>query len=93
MTLEERQQAYQKFIDNWGVTQQLVMVLEECSELQKEITKYIRGNGNLSNLEEEIADVEIMLEQLKYIFNLTSIDVMKQIKIARAMRTLERDNG
>ena len=61
----------QKAIDAWGTDAQLLMVLEEMSELQKEILKNInRGKDNLPEIIEEIADVEIMLEQLKYIFKI-----------------------
>lgn len=61
----------QKAIDAWGTDAQLLMVLEEMSELQKEILKNInRGKDNLPEIIEEIADVEIMLEQAKYIYNI-----------------------
>ena len=61
----------QKAIDAWGTDAQLLMVLEEMSELQKEILKNInRGKDNLPEIIDEIADVEIMLEQAKYIYNI-----------------------
>ena len=42
------------------------MVIEEMSELTKEILKNIsRGKNNIPAIIEETADVEIMLEQLK----------------------------
>ena len=60
-----------KAINKWGKHAQLLMVLEEMSELQKEILKNInRGKDNLPEIIEEIADVEIMLEQAKYIYNI-----------------------
>ena len=61
----------QKAIDAWGTDAQLLMVLEEMSELQKEILKHInRGKDNLDEIIDDTADVEIMLEQLKYIFGI-----------------------
>ena len=33
------------------------LVIEECSELIKELTKAHRGMGDVSNIEEEIADL------------------------------------
>ena len=61
----------EKAIKTWGTHAQLLMVLEEMSELQKEILKNInRGKDNLDAIIDETADVEIMLEQLKYIFKI-----------------------
>ena len=55
----------QKILDVWGKNAQILMVLEEMSELQKEILKNInRGKDNIKEIAEETADVFIMLEQL-----------------------------
>ncbi len=60
-----------KAIAKWGKHAQLLMVLEEMSELQKEILKNInRGKDNLDDIIDETADVEIMLDQLKYIYGI-----------------------
>ena len=55
-------------VEKWGKEAQTKMVLEEMSELQKEICKNWRGQNNEDSIAEEIADVEIVLEQLKIIF-------------------------
>ena len=50
--------------DNSGipnVSTNLIIALEELSELQKELTKYIRGHRDEIGLAEEMADVIIML--------------------------------
>ena len=53
-------------LDTWGEKPQMLMVIEEMAELTKEILKNIsRGKNNISEIIEETADVEIMLEQLK----------------------------
>ncbi|MBR4927000.1 MAG: hypothetical protein IKY98_01600 [Alphaproteobacteria bacterium] len=58
-------------ISKWGKHAQLLMVLEEMSELQKEILKNInRDKDNLDEIIDETADVEIMLDQLKYIYGI-----------------------
>ena len=81
----------QKAIDAWGTDAQLLMVLEEMSELQKEILKNInRGKDNLPEIIEEIADVEIMLEQLKYIYQID--EAVKQripVKLEKVKARLE----
>ena len=58
-----------KAIETYGVIPQMVVAMEEMSELTKELCKAYRGNGNPENIAEEIADVEIMLQQLMIIFN------------------------
>lgn len=58
-------------VEKWGKQAQLLMVLEEMAELQKEILKHLnRGKDNIDEIIDETADVEIMLEQLKYIFDI-----------------------
>lgn len=57
-------------IATYGEEAQTKMVLEEMSELQKEICKRWRGSDNLGNIAEELADVEIMLDQLKLMLNI-----------------------
>lgn len=58
-----------KAVDEYGKESQLIMAMEEMSELIQALSKNIRGYANEDNVAEEIADVEIMLNQLKLIFN------------------------
>lgn len=61
----------QKAIDSWGKISQVLMLLEEMSELQKEILKNInRNKDNLKELAEETADVLILLDQLIYMYDM-----------------------
>ncbi len=53
-------------LETWGEQAQMMMVVEEMSELMKEILKNVnRHKENINQIIEETADVEIMLEQLK----------------------------
>ena len=54
-----------KAIVKWGAEAQLLMVAEECSELAVEALHYARGRGDVNHVAEEIADVELMIEQLR----------------------------
>ena len=56
-------------IEKYGEPLQTVVAIEECAELQKELTKALRGNLNSDHLAEEMADVQIMLWQLCCVFN------------------------
>lgn len=69
---------------------QKVIAIEELSELQKEITKDLRGKGNKEHIAEEIADVYIMLSQLTMMYDIDniSINVIIDSKIERTMERL-----
>lgn len=75
-------------IEAWGEDSQMKMLLEEMSELQKEICKSWRGADNVDHIAEEIADVEIMLEQLKLMTG--SVDKVKTIREQKLRRLEQR---
>ncbi len=83
-----------KAICIYGIDKQLDMAIEEMSELMKEICKKKRGKDNRVEIIEEIADVYIMLEQLKIICNITQkeLDDITEIKIKRLNERLENIN-
>ena len=85
------QEIIKKAIDKWGKQAQLLMVLEEMSELQKEILKHLnRGQDNLPEIIDETADVEIMLTQLKYIFGIeTAVAEHIPLKLQKIQARLE----
>lgn len=74
-----------KAIEHNGNTKQKIVAIEELSELQKEICKELRGLGNIDHITEEIADVEIMLKQLKkmYLIDEVKIEEYKVLKLKR----------
>lgn len=79
---------YEQAWEQFGTEKQLVVAMEECSELIKELSKAIRGNSNEMNIAEEIADVEIMTEQIKEHFGLQT--VVKGFKVEKQRRLRER---
>ena len=75
---------YRAAVEAYGKTSQLIMAMEEMSELTKELSKNMRGQSNVSAISEEMADVEILLEQLKVIFgNRAEVDRYRADKITR----------
>lgn len=70
---------YDKIIKKFGEEKQIVVAIEELSELQKALCKYLRNKELTYNLLEEIADVTIMLEQLKIIFDIDDKQVVEEI--------------
>lgn len=61
------QEVLKAALDKWGADVQTMMVFEEMAELQKELCKHARGADNRVHIAEEIADVQIMLEQMMII--------------------------
>lgn len=58
-----------KAVDTWGEDAQIMAAIQEMAELIKELTDIRRNRTDENKLASEIADVQIMLEQLKYIFS------------------------
>lgn len=83
---------YKKAIETYGKEVQIIVAIEEMSELQKELCKYFRVNIN-THIAEEIADVEIMMEQIKMIFDIEKEVIReKAFKISRLEKRLEGVN-
>lgn len=81
-------------VETYGKEHQLIICMEEMSELTKELTKNLRGRRNLQNISEEVADVEIMLEQIKLIFDLKEyVAEAKETKLIRLQKRIIRDTG
>ncbi|MCI9094029.1 MAG: hypothetical protein HFF36_09670 [Coprobacillus sp.] len=78
-------------INIYGKNAQLDMCIEEMSELTKEICKSKRGKDNKEEIIEEMADVYIMLEQLKIIFSVEQyeIDDIARVKLLRLKEILK----
>jgi NTP pyrophosphatase (non-canonical NTP hydrolase) len=86
----------------YGYEAQSNQLIEECAELIQAVNKYRRASTGLGvpvaedkkavaldNLVEEIADVEIMLEQIKYLLEIPDED-LQAIKLYKVNRTKER---
>ena len=82
----------QRALDTYGSSMQIVGMMEEMSELQKELCKNLRGRGSIEHIAEEIADVEIMLEQMKMLF--LCADDVRDVRRRKVERLKVRlDNG
>lgn len=75
----------------YGEIAQIDVAIEEMSELIQALSKYKRGKEH--NVEEEIADVSIMLDQLKIIFNNRKVKKIRKRKIARLETRLQNNNS
>ena len=77
-------------IRTYGVSLQLVIAIEEMAELTQAISKSFRGKENRDDIIGEVADVMVMLEQIKLIYNLDYQDIENKIqeRLARLERKL-----
>ena len=76
-------------INKYG-TNQIVVCIEELSELQKELCKHLRNKGDIDHIAEEIADCEIMLKQMKIYFDCCqSVEKWKGSKIKRLKKMIK----
>lgn len=67
-----------------------VVSIEECSELQKELTKFLRtdSEGDKTNLIEEMADVYICILMLQVTYGISNdeFEMMFRKKLDRTLR-------
>ena len=78
----------EKAIKKWGKNAQVLMAVEEMSELTHELLADLRGREH--NILEEMADVEIMLEQLKIIYcNPSKLKFMIDSKMCRLQKNID----
>ena len=95
MTMDEytEKNIFRSAIDTYGEVMQITVAFEEMSELQKELCKYLRGSGSQENIAEEIADVEIMMEQMKMIFNCEAAVLQVREKKVKRLKERIEQNG
>ena len=91
----ETKKIFRQSLEKYGKEPQCRQTMEECAELIQAVNKMLRYEDRpaepeyYANLVEEIADVEIMLYQLKVMFNVSDDEVFK-VKIQKAKREKER---
>lgn len=97
MTPERRKEIEERAISTYGAPSQTDMCIEEMSKLTKAICKHRRACKNADGYDEthdsiieEIADVQIMLDQMRMIFGDTSSH--EEYKLNRLWARMEEMN-
>lgn len=68
--------------------------IEELSELQKELCKSLRSGADRPHIAEEIADVQIMLEEMMMLYECREdVSIWRRKKVNRLYERLVRDGG
>lgn len=92
MNKEKEEEVYKMALAVFPPEHQIICMIEECAELQKELVKYLRGKPNPDHILEEMADVDILLNQMKAIFGARLFRIAKVHKLKRLeKRLLEGD--
>jgi len=84
------QELYQQASSLWGESAQIAIAIEEMAELIQSLIRFARDREDVSvaNVREEIADVEIMIGQLRMIFDTHMIDKIKKSKLFRLRKRI-----
>lgn len=82
----------QTIADHYGIKKQLRQLAEECSELAVEASHSAR-KGTTVKIIEEMADVEIMIEQIIYLAKIDRCDIEDCInyKLDRQMKRIKEE--
>ena len=80
-------------ISFYGSEIQRVVAIEELSELQKELCKSLRSGADRPHIAEEIADVQIVLEQMMMLYEChEDVSIWRHKKVNRLYERLIRDS-
>ncbi len=84
ISIEKQTEICNKAIRTFGGNNQMIKACEECGELIQALSKYVLNqNSDVDNVCEEIADVEIMCQQMREIFSSMQIDDWKAKKFKK----------
>jgi len=83
-------------LKKWGLQTQIGQAVEECAELIAVLQKYTYSSGNDCDVEkilDEIADVEMMLGQMRLCLGISDETLRRRVseKFARLSHYLEND--
>lgn len=81
------QNKIRQIAEHYGLNNQMMQAIEEMGELTQAIVKVYRNglDNERDGLIEELADVEIMIEQLDYLLGDNQIEKVKEYKIDRQL--------
>lgn len=77
---------FEMAVNKYGAENQVRKAVEELTELSVALLHSLDGRGDTENIREEMADVEIMLEQLHVIFGYGDYRLIKECKLMERMK-------
>lgn len=85
-----------EILEHYGIENQRRILVEECAELIQAISKVERNGSTtktIENLFAEIADVEIMLEQVKHHYSKWGTERLIDYKLNRQLERIAKERG
>lgn len=93
MTNEQKRICHE-ILEHYGIESQRRILVEECAELKQAVSKVERNGSTtetIRNLFAEIADVEIMLEQVKHYYSEYGTERLIDYKLNRQLERIKKD--
>lgn len=86
---------YNKYVadSDTDINYQKLVAIEEFGELQHEITKDLRGNLDRIGILEEMADVQIVIDTLRRVYNISIDELDAAIKVKLVRNKEEREKN
>ena len=76
-----REEIYKKAGLKWGESSQIIVAIEELSELINQLSKHLNGKcKDMAHIVDELADSRIMIEQMEFIFGVQE-DVIQRFQV------------
>ena len=77
-------------IELWDENTQINMASEGAAELILTISRYFRGRCNKNDIAEKVADVQIMIDQLKIIIGEEEVNQIQDQKLERTKNAVRK---
>lgn len=89
LTATKMQEKLKTIWEHFGSRKQVLKTIEELNEFSASLSRFLNDDKGYFGVYEEFADVEIMLEQLKFLFDVEVINEKKTKKIERTLKRIE----
>lgn len=86
--MEYRENVLKNAVFLYGEEKQTEMAIEEMGELLVAINQHKRGRVDVKAVQEEIADVKIMMDQLSMIYGEEEVRYLEKVKLARLQKRI-----
>ena len=80
MLSSSNEELYKSAIKAWGESSQILMCVEECAELQKNLLHELRLKKTVrrEDILDELVDVQIMIEQMRLVYRFSPLEFLEQ---------------
>ncbi len=80
-------------LETFGTERQVTKCIEECGELITALAKYREGCATIEDVWDELADVGIMLRQMRRVFGQAGVECRTVQKMEKLASLIEQEKG